>query len=855
MKFIFRNIYALKNHMKKTGDSEPEQALVRVLVSLLLMMYFSKYYLSPEDDKNIVNIIVPIMSLSYFIASVLIIINILKQLKASATRRVLGILLDLISLSVLMVIAVQETIFLFVFYLWVIIGNGFRFGKNYLYISLAVGAVGFFSAIMLGSYWQEHISIAISLMLVITLIPLYSIFLINKLYAAIDMAERANQAKSRFLANMSHELRTPLNGVLGISDLLRETKLENEQRNLVDTMQSSAKILLGLIEKVLDISKIEAGKIEISENNFDLYSVINSIMATQKLIAETKRLKLEFTIEPGIPFLLKGDQQYLRQVLVNLIGNAIKFTDKGSVKLKINLIKKDEHSIVLRFEITDTGIGIEKELLNSVFNDFTQVGVATTRHIGGSGLGTTISKELIELMGGKIGVNSELNKGSTFWFELPFNLVFNPLLEIKNNQLLILTNNSYKKVLTTFLNNWNVSASFTQSSEYAFKILKEGVNKKNPYKLIIIDALCLPSILKLEEFIASIKSKIDLNSLNIVLFNFPQNNAISDSIKPYLTNIINDIQDEREIFNILYLSQHIKNDHNTNVISFNEFYSRQIGAKTLHVLVAEDNKINQLVISGILKKSGHKVTLVDDGEEALNVLSKDFNEIDLLIVDKNMPKCSGDKVIKALQFMDTSHSIPVIMLTADATKEARKLAISLGVDEFLTKPIDSHDLLRKIATLSRSTKTNNNFSGEVKPVTNNVDNISSPYSEKQQRIESDWCDLKILNELFSLDDDYGFMERLIIAFTEDGLKHIEQLKIASIDDYLQFRDSLHALKGAAMELGAYRLSDICIKGESYKPYELNSYKLIVLIKEIEFIHRKTVEALKITLIKTSTKGK
>ncbi|WP_413693600.1 sensor histidine kinase [Psychromonas sp. KJ10-2] len=321
--------------MKKTGDSEPEQALVRVIVSLLLMTYFVIPFLSSDHGHTIENMIVPLMSLGYFICSILIVINISMQLRASAARRIIGILLDLVSLSILMVIAIQETIFLFVFYLWVIIGNGFRFGIYYLYISLIVGGLGFLIAIVLGEYWQQHLSIAISLMLVITLIPLYSIFLINKLYAAISMAEKANQAKSRFLANMSHELRTPLNGVLGISDLLRETKLEDEQRNLVHSMQSSAKILLGLIEKVLDISKIEAGRIEISEETIDLLSIVDSVMTTQKLIAKSKSLDIDSSTCSNIPYLLKGDPQYLRQVLVNLIGNAIKFTDQGSIQLNI----------------------------------------------------------------------------------------------------------------------------------------------------------------------------------------------------------------------------------------------------------------------------------------------------------------------------------------------------------------------------------------------------------------------------------------------------------------------------------------------------------------------------------------
>ncbi|WP_025565278.1 ATP-binding protein [Psychromonas sp. SP041] len=851
MKAVFEKLSLFTKHLKKNGDTEPEQALVRVLVSLLLIVYFCIPWFSPENFHEQSRITVRFMAFGYFISSVAIVFAITKNLNPSPTRRVVGILLDLISLSVLMIIAVNETIYLFVFYLWVILGNGFRFGINYLYISLIVGFFGFLAAIFLGDYWQAHMSIATSLLLVITLIPLYSIFLINKLYAAISMAEKASQAKSRFLANMSHELRTPLNGVLGLSDLLRETQLEQEQRNLVNTMQSSAKILLGLIEKVLDISKIEAGKIVITKEPLDLHSIINSVIATQKIMAKTKNLSIDSKIDSDVPFLLKGDQQYLRQVLVNLIGNAIKFTDHGSINLHIHKVSEDEHSTVLRFDIKDTGIGIEKDLLDSVFDDFTQVGIATTRHIGGSGLGTTISKELVELMGGEIGVESNLGGGSTFWFELPFTLVPNTPLELNDTHLLILATEKTKNIIQPFLNTWDLPSDFILSPTHALSMLKKAQSQDSDYKIILIDKCSLLEM-TLDHFVSLLKSENLLNGLSLILLDSEENNLNNNEVEQRFISTITDLSDKRALFNAIHSAQSVeKENENTKVISFSQFYQNQAGAKKLNILIAEDNKVNQQVLSGILNRAGHSVIIVDDGEQALNVLAKDFETIDLLIVDKNMPKCSGDEVIQSLRFMDTKNTLPIIMLTADATPEARVLAVGLGINEFLTKPVDSHDLLEKIAVISKT------IEKDTTPLPQKTSTIVNKniFAQNVIEIDSQWCESATFNELYLLDNDSDFIKRLVQAFIKDGNKHINYIQIAIKNDYLQFRESLHALKGAASELGANKLSDACLRGEAYKPYDIGKNELNIFINELEYIYNKTVETLNDALNKIPTAEK
>jgi two-component system sensor histidine kinase RpfC len=721
---------------------------------------------------------------------------------------------------------------LFVLYPWVILGNGFRYGTRYLFVSQVIAIAGFLVAIFWGDFWQEHRAFGVSLLLMLILLPIYAAFLIEKLHAAIDMAKQANEAKSRFLANMSHELRTPLNGVIGVGDLLRETRLNYEQKELVNTMHSSANTLLELIENVLDIAKIEAGKILIDSKDFDLHGLVNSVIYMLSPMGQRKELTVSCTFDPETPFALKGDQQHLRQVLINLVNNAIKFTEKGSVILTVRLVGGTESTPRIRFEISDTGIGIAEETIDKIFENFTQADASTSRSFGGTGLGTTISKELVELMDGEIGVSSKVDEGTTFWFEIPFITSSNPETSISENHVLLLAGEDTANVIRPSLKYWQVNFDWVRTPTRAISQMIQTNDEDQPYETIVVDQACLLDI-NAVQFAQMVQSEGLLENTSMVLINSSDTMIDANNSNHYYISTIANPEDKRLLFNAMHAAQSVSlND--SKIVTLAEHYAKQAGAAGLNILVAEDNQVNQQVIEGILRHAGHNVRIAGTGDSALDILSDDLDKIDMLILDMNMPEISGVEVVKSLRFMDTSGRLPVIMLTADATPEAREASLNAGANRFLTKPIDARGLLECIASLSKNIRK----AKAGKPV--------SPEPRRQLQsnfVQSEWYDNIALHELDILGEDPGFLKTLLKNFENDGLRHILNIKKAMYDDYLEYRENLHALKGSATELGAGKLVASCTEAEALKPYDMDSDKIIQMSLHIEEVFNNTVTAL------------
>jgi len=821
----------LRHRLAQTTDSEPEQAIkIRLSIATALLFYFCLPWKEEETFFSVISSFPSLLALSYFALAFVLAGAIVLNPRPSPTRRLLGTLLDLIPLSILMFSVGEQSVFMFVFYLWVILGMGFRYGINYLYFALVVGVIGFSIALTWGEYWQNSSQnpIALSLLLLLILIPLYSSFLIKKLHAAIAAAKDANEAKSRFLANMSHELRTPLNGVIGIADLMGETKLNHQQSEFVNIMRNSANTLLGLIENVLDISKIEAGKITIAHEPFDLHLLINSIIHMQSPMGEAKGLFISHNINAITPFLLRGDEQHLKQILINLIGNAIKFTNEGSVKLYVTLADKNgEGKSKIRFEIQDTGVGIPEAALPTIFEDFTQARSGQKQTVSGTGLGTTISKELAELMGGEIGVKSELNLGTTFWFELPFTVVPYDDLNLSDTQLLLLATTETTSIISSALKTWDINFDAVHSSARAFSELIKALDNENAYNTLVVDQSCLD--ITPVQFAQMIKSEDCLENLSLILINTSEYSPHDPELRENFISIIPDVNDRRLLFNAIHASQSIsQTDH--NVVTLAEHYQAQKNSPALTILIAEDNRVNQQVLEGVLQHAGHKTLTADTGENALDILAEKIDLIDMLILDMNMPEMSGIEVAKALQYIDTSQSIPIIMLTADATIEAKEESLNAGANAFLTKPINSRVLLEQVANLAVT-----------------ISDVADVDLELDNEATSDWLDSKTINELTLLGGGEIFMNKLVQGFKFDGEKHVAIIKNSAMDDYLSYRESLHALKGSATEMGAIKLAELCAAAEFLKPDDIGKEKLLTLCAQIEEGFEKTISTLQSTI--------
>ena len=415
----------LRTRLSNRPDSEHGQALVRLMIFVGVMAYLLLGAALGGVAQDVSQTALAMSSIGVTIGSVLF-CWILWAPGKSNVRRIIGMVADYGLMSTAMALMGEPLAWLYVIMMWVTVGNGLRYGNRFLAGAVSMAASGFAVVLLTNAYWGNNLSLGIGLLVGLIAVPMYLSGLLRQLTRATQEAHRANEAKSRFLANMSHEFRTPLNGLSGMSELLATTKLDSEQRECLSTIQASTRSMLALVEDVLDISAIEAGKLKLDIVEFSPRELIDNVGMILLPQARAKKLSYEVRIAADVPDKLRGDTRHLRQVLLNLAGNAVKFTDLGSVRLEVTTFAAAGDKVGLRFTVTDTGIGIPVSMQARLFEAFEQADVSLSRRYGGTGLGTTIAKALAEAMGGSIGFESAEQRGSSFWVEIPFDAATAP---------------------------------------------------------------------------------------------------------------------------------------------------------------------------------------------------------------------------------------------------------------------------------------------------------------------------------------------------------------------------------------------------------------------------------------------
>jgi two-component system, sensor histidine kinase and response regulator len=530
-----------------------------------------------------------------------------------------------------------------------------------------------------------------------------------QLAKAMEAAQAASKAKSEFLANMSHEIRTPLNGVVGALDLAHDTNVTPEQAELLEMASASANALLGVINDILDFSKIEAGKLQFESIEFEMREVVAEALRSLAIRAHQKGLELVYDVAPDIPRFLLGDPARLMQVLLNLIGNAIKFTAQGEVALHVERVdaEPDSDQAQVRFSVSDTGIGIESDKKRLIFDAFAQADSSTTRRYGGTGLGLAISSRLVQRMGGELSVDSEPGRGSTFHFRATFDVGTGGRSEVATSRqqlrglraLIVDDNQTNRRILEKLLASWGMIPVTADGGEAALELMQKAADSGAPFPVVLTD--CRMPEMDGFQLVGEIRNTAALATASIMMltsddYHHTAARCREMGIGKYLIKPIK----QSELFNALCGLLQAPATHG-EVAPIKSRQREQGDARALDILLAEDNLINQRLTGRMIEKLGHRVVIAGTGREALAKL--EAHTFDLVLMDVQMPEMDGPSAVAAIRERESANGrhLPIIALTAHAMSGDRQHCLDAGMDDYLSKPVDFKQLEQTIARVMR----------------------------------------------------------------------------------------------------------------------------------------------------------
>ena len=697
--------------LKLREDTEHEQAFLRIVLCIV----FTVYTLHWPESVALQLVMIPVIS---GILGILIFIAILLNPKKSVIRRLFGVIVDITALSFAMYSGGDWIQSLFWMYLFIIIGNGFRYGLHYMYFTSTLSLIGVALAWANNLDWALSTQMSMGIVLGITILTFYLASLLNRLNNALDNANAANAAKSQFLANMSHEIRTPMNGVLGMLDISLNSALPPQIKKQLLVAQSSANSLLFILNDILDISKLEAGKVSLEKHDFDVSNLVAETIALLKPKAQQKGIEVVSLISPNIPDYINSDPHRLRQVLLNLLSNAIKFTKNGKIVVVLSAISSKQN-IEIQCSVKDEGIGMAEEDKEHIFDIFTQADDSTTRKFGGTGLGLAISKMIVEQMKGRITVDSTLGQGSTF--------------------------------------------SFT------------------------------------------------------ILAGHPSKNTARANDKVLSSN-----------------------DDGANSLSLSPL---------TQIMLVEDNRINQEVIGAMIRKLGAQITTKENGQKALDYFKKHPDHaFDVILMDCQMPELDGYETTKELLDLwgeAPESAIPIIALTANTMPEDRSRCFSVGMDDYLAKPLHLETLYSMLVKWIPKNKVNqkaefDSVNTEVSPILAN-------------KLPESFFDMDTLHEVQKVMGSQ--FPAMIDKYYQSSLQLVSEMETHFKNDLQELGKTTHSLKGSSAALGIKKLSHLCQTIENQIVLRDSDKKIEKNLKHVKKLLLVTVDLLrKIEPVSTNKNG-